>query len=600
MKITDKLRKAEGSGKITYSLEYFPPKTEQGLINLFDRLDRMAKLNPDFVSCTWGAGGSTQDRSIEFCSTVQSVYGLDTLMHLTCTNMEKEKIDKALEAAKAAGICNILALRGDPPRGHEYWTPCENGFTHAIDLVKYIREKYDDYFCIGVAGYPEGHVDAVSMAKDMQYLKEKVDAGADFVLTQLFYNVDGFAQWIKECRKQGIKVPIIPGIMPIPTYQTFRRMINLCKLYVPPAMMEALDSIKTDDEKVKEFGVELAVKMISELHTKHNISNFHISTLNLERSTRLILQKLRLVPQEKPSSGETVRPPAWGSKLIEVNLAESWDEFPNGRYGDSRSPAFGENTFGQGHVLQTSEATRKWGYPKTPEDVTNLFTQYILGKLSSLPWCEDALHIESDVISQSLVEINRRGFWTVSSQPAVNGASSQDPVHGWGPKGGYVYQKAFIEFFVSDKQVKDLLKRLGENAEITYYAINQAGELLSNVTDPEAKNAVTWGVFPGKEIVQPTLIERLNFEAWKVMGDGLDREKRAWEKGMIFLNRIPCFLHPKQEEAYLLWAEWEQQYPRESDTAKLLKHIRDHYWLVNVVHNDFQQPDSLFDVMLSC
>ncbi|KAL0076443.1 methylenetetrahydrofolate reductase-domain-containing protein [Phycomyces blakesleeanus] len=575
MKITDKLRKAEGTGKISYSLEYFPPKTEQGLVNLFDRLDRMAKLNPAFVSCTWGAGGSTQDRSIELCSTVQSIHGLDTLMHLTCTNMEKEKIDKALEAAKAAGIQNILALRGDPPRGHEYWTPCENGFSHAIDLVKYIRERYGDYFCIGVAGYPEGHVDAVSKSQDLQYLKEKVDAGADFVLTQLFYDVDGFAQWIKECRRLGIQVPIIPGIMPIPTYQTFRRMINLCKLHVPPSMLAELESIKSDDEKVKEFGVRLAVSMISELHTKHKISTFHISTLNLERSTRLILQQLNLVPKEKALSGENllglpdIKATSWGSKLVEVNLAESWDEFPNGRYGDSRSPAFGENTFGQGHVQQTSEATRKWGYPKTEEDVTNLFTKYILGKLSSLPWCEDALQTESDVISQRLVDINKRGYWTVSSQPAVNGVSSQDPVHGWGPKGGYVYQKAFIEFFVSDKQVKDLLKCLGENDEITYYAINRAGELLSNVADPDAQNAVTWGVFPGKEIVQPTLIERANFEAWK-------------------------------EEAYLLWTEWEQQYPRESDTAKLLQYIGDHYWLVNVVHNDFQQPDSLFDVMISC
>lgn len=278
----------------------------------------MAKLGPEFISCTWGAGGSTHERTLELCSTTQSVYGLDTCMHLTCTNMEKDKIDIALKQAKEAGIQNILALRGDPPRGHEYWTPIDNQFSHAIDLVKYIRQQYGDTFCIGVAGYPEGHVDSPNKEQDMQYLKEKVDAGADFIVTQFFYDPEAFINWMQNIRHIGITVPVVPCIMPIPTYQSFRRMIHLCNVKVPTEVMKDLDEIKvkqtkkkericnhfwtlpltclqSDDQKVKDYGVRLAVNIINELHKRANICNFHISTLNLERSTRLILEQLGLI-----------------------------------------------------------------------------------------------------------------------------------------------------------------------------------------------------------------------------------------------------------------------------------------------------------------
>ncbi|KAG0164993.1 hypothetical protein DFQ28_009392 [Apophysomyces sp. BC1034] len=566
MKIVDKINQAQEENKLSYSFEYFPPKTELGLANLFDRLARMALLKPTFVSCTWGAGGSTLERTLELCSTAQNVYGLETLMHLTCTNMEREKVDQALKEAKEAGIQNILALRGDPPRGDEYWVPCDGGFSHAIDLVKYIREQYGDYFCIGVAGFPEGHMDAPNPGQDLKYLKEKVDAGADFIMTQLFYNVDTFYTWVKNCRDIGITVPIIPGIMPIPTYQSFRRMINLCKVQVPKAILDTLETLKGDDQKVKDYGVKLAVDIMSRLFKEQNICAFQISTLNLERSTRLILQELNLVPQEeKKAFSENVS--IWNA-VRDPNLAENWDEFPNGRYGDARSPAFGEITYGQNQMSATSEASRKWGYPKAENDITELFVQYILGHLNSLPWCEEALETETEAIRNQLVDINSRGYWTISSQPAVNGAPSQDTVYGWGPKGGYVYQKAFIEFFVSDNQLKELLKTFENEQCITYYAANRKGEFLTNVSDSESQNAVTWGVFPGKEIMQPTIIERANFEAWK-------------------------------DEAYALWTDWEHQYIRGSESAKLLKDIGDRYWLVNVVHNDFQEPNSLFDIILS-
>ncbi|ORX63211.1 methylenetetrahydrofolate reduct [Hesseltinella vesiculosa] len=566
MKIVDKLQLAEQARQISFSFEFFPPKTEQGVVNLFDRLGRMAQWEPTFMSCTWGAGMSTEERTMSICSTAQVVHGVETLLHLTCTNMDITHIDEVLKSAKEAGIQNILALRGDAPRGHEYWTPAENGFHHAIDLVRYIRQQYGDYFCIGVAGYPEGHLDSTSPDDDLHHLKAKIDAGADFIMTQLFYNVDVFLAWQASCRALGITVPIVPGMMPIPTYQNFRRMINLCNTQVPDTILQELDAIKADDQKVKEYGVQLAVQMIQQL-LKQGIYNFHISTLNLERSTKRILQQLgRLAPDMTATTMPSHLTPL--PLVQDLEHAENWDEFPNGRYGDARSPAFGEMTFGAGQRQSTWEASRKWGFPTTPADITQLFEQYILGRVASLPWSDEALTTETDTIRQTLLDINRRGYWTVGSQPAVNGAPSHDPAVGWGPRGGYVYQKAFLEFFVSQEQLTSLLAQCHRDPFVTYYAMNQKGEFLSNVQDPEAQNAVTWGVFPGKEIVQPTLIERANFEAWK-------------------------------EEAFELWMQWEQQYEPSSPTAQLLRQVRESCWLVNVVHNDYQRQDALFNLMLS-
>ncbi|KAI9497312.1 methylenetetrahydrofolate reductase-domain-containing protein [Zychaea mexicana] len=521
MKISDKLKHAHDQHRLSYSFEYFPPKTEAGLANLFDRMGRMARCEPDFISCTWGAGGSTQGRTLEVCSTAQSVYGLETLMHLTCTNMGKDKIDRALKDAKDAGMQNILALRGDAPRDQEYWTPVDPGFTHASDLVSYIRQQYGDYFCIGVAGYPEGHMDTPDKAQDLQYLKAKVDCGADFIMTQLFYNVDTFKEWVKSCRAIGIHVPIVPSIMPIPTYQSFRRIINLCSVQVPKPILDALDAIKADDQKVKDYGVDLAVDMIRQIRDGGcGISGIHISTLNLERSAKLILEKLGVAPKQAPPAAaapvtDSNKGFAPWSAIRDPAHMENWDEFPNGRYGDARSPAFGENTYGASLPLPTSKAAAKWGHPTTPDDITRLFEKYILGQLNSLPWCEEPLQTETETIQQQLIQINRNRYWTVGSQPAVNGAPSGDAVYGWGPANGYVYQKAFLECFVSDKQLPALLDRLKADPFVTFYAANRKGDFVTNVENAEAQNAVTWGVFPGKEIVQPTIIERVSFESWK-------------------------------------------------------------------------------------
>ena len=190
MKISDKIESLlemdvsdPKTPKAWYSYEYFPPKTAAGEENLVDRIERMATTNPLWMDVTWGAGGSSFATTLDLCAQIQRYMGVDVLMHLTCTGMTRDRVTEALDTAKEYGIKNILALRGDPPQGQENWEPVENGFAYATQLVEFIKEKYGDYFCIVVAGYPETHLQATSREDDIKHLKEKCDAGADIVIT---------------------------------------------------------------------------------------------------------------------------------------------------------------------------------------------------------------------------------------------------------------------------------------------------------------------------------------------------------------------------------------------------------------------------------
>jgi methylenetetrahydrofolate reductase (NADPH) len=311
-KITDKIA-ALPLGTSYFSLEFFPPKTAMGSSNLRARLDRMSRaLRPLFVTVTWGAGGSTADKSLELAELCQRELGLTTCLHLTCTNMSKELVDRALEDAKALGIRNILALRGDPPRRGEYGSGNveeEKGeeFEWAIDLVGYIRKVYGDYFCIGVAAYPEGHADeshpeGQSLDHDLPYLVEKTKAGADFIMTQLFFDVgayDAFETQLREHESGVFKtIPIIPGMMPIQSYQMIKRTTKLSHAKMPPDIMGRLDAVKGDDEMVKKIGVDILSEIIT--HMKGEPSpgprGFHFYTLNLEKAVSFILERTHLIP----------------------------------------------------------------------------------------------------------------------------------------------------------------------------------------------------------------------------------------------------------------------------------------------------------------
>ncbi|CRL26649.1 Methylenetetrahydrofolate reductase [Penicillium camemberti] len=579
MHIREKLAKNEAEGKTGISFEFFPPKTAQGVQNLYDRMDRMHGLGPSFIDITWGAGGRLSDLTCEMVSVAQSVYGLETCMHLTCTDMPLEKVDQALQAAYKAGCTNILALRGDPPRDKETWEAAENGFRYAKDLVKYIRDKYGNHFDIGVGGYPEGADDNTDVDQLIDHLKEKVDAGSSFVVTQMFYDAENFIEWLKKCRAKGITVPIIPGIMPIQTYASFIRRSSWTKVKVPPQWMEALEPVKNDDSAVRDIGKTLIADMCRKL-VAAGIKHLHFYTMNLAQATQLVLKELDLSPSDespiqralpwRPSLGlgrrtEDVRPVFWRNRNSSyVARTQTWDEYPNGRWTDSRSPAFGElDAYGVGLKGTNEQNIKLWGEPKSIKDISDIFVNFLTGKLDRLPWSDSPITTEAHDIQEDLLNLNQRGFLTINSQPAVNGVKSSHPVYGWGPKNGFVYQKAYLELLVPSNLLDELITRIEKNDDLTYHATNKKGELKTNTRD--SPNALTWGIFAGREIIQPTIVETVSFLAWK-------------------------------DEAYLLGEHWSKCHDAASPSRKLIQHVMDDWYLVNIVDNDFHRSNAVFEL----
>ncbi|MBH49363.1 MAG: hypothetical protein CMG69_01230 [Candidatus Marinimicrobia bacterium] len=576
MKISEKIADYIAKDKTFYSFEFFPPKTDFGTENLYSRIDRMASLHPAYIDVTWGAGGSTADKTLEMCKTIQKYFGLDVMMHLTCTNMGESSIKKILMEAKESDLSNILALRGDPPEGSLTWEKHAEGFRYGIDLVRYIRKEFGDDFFLGVGGYPDGHQEQTDINVDIKFLKEKVDAGSDIVITQLFYDIDKFFLFRDKCVKAGIKVPIIPGIMPIHNYARFLKFTQFCKVSIPNLISKQLESIKDDDSSVINYGVDQASEM-GRVLIEEGVPGLHFYTLNLEHSVSEILRSLNLVSsqgiiKELPwrqstlgdrKTAEDVRPIYWSNRTVSyLARTESWDDFPNGRWGDITSPTFGE--LNQYHAIRAGaksdkvKAKRKkiWGEPKSIEDIKDVFVSFCKGEINCLPWCEMPLAHESQQISSSLINLNEMGFFTINSQPNVNGAPSEDAIVGWGGSGGRVYQKAYLEFFTSNDKLDTFLKNLKSTDNISYQAINIDGKLITNLSENSVM-AVTWGVFPGKEIMQPTIVDTRSFLIWK-------------------------------DEAFGLWMnDWASIYDQESESFKILQEIYETYYLVNIVDNNY-------------
>lgn len=455
------------------------------------------------------------------------------------------------------------------------------GFTYAHELVEHIRKEYGDYFAIAVAGFPEGHPEAKEGTDiEMERLKHKVDAGADFIFTQMFYDFEIFSKWVKRVRKEGITVPIVPGVMPIQNYGGFQRATARFGTIVPQYFHDTLDPIKDDDQKVREAGTRLVGDLCRRIIDPANgldVNGLHVYTMNLERGSRMLLEYLELEPSVQqvkqlpwtPSltpkrRDEGIRPIFWANRAKSyVDRTETWDEFPNGRWGDARSPAYGDvDAYGVKLRYSNEEAREMWGEPVDFESVKTLFIKFCNGEIKALPWSETPIARETTVIDEMLQKLNGLGFLTINSQPAVDGVSSDDAVHGWGPKHGYVYQKAYLEFFCAPDQLDKLIARIEADPKMTYHAVNAQGDMRTNTTS-DSPNAVTWGCFPHCEIIQPTIVESISFLAWK-------------------------------DEAYELGRHWSRVYAPNSPARKLLDHIFDTYVLVNVVHNDFKDRQGIF------
>jgi methylenetetrahydrofolate reductase (NADPH) len=263
-----------------------------------------------------------------------------------------------LQDAKAHGCRNILALRGDPPLGKDEWEAVEGGFMHGVDLIRHIVKGYGDYFEIAIAGFPQ-HIDLPTeeLAQEMQWLKDKVDAGATLIFTQMFYDVDKFIAWVKAVRAAGISIPIIPGINPIQTWNGFIKSTKLSETPIPQSLLDELEPHKNNDEEVRARGTRLVAEMCRKiLKAGLGINGLHFYTMNLEKGVRMLLEELKFVPHKeviKPlpwrqsltpnRRSETIRPIFWANRTKSyLSRTENWDEYPNGRFGDSRSPAYGE------------------------------------------------------------------------------------------------------------------------------------------------------------------------------------------------------------------------------------------------------------------
>ncbi len=287
MKICD----AYGRGRPVFSFEFFPPKTDKGALNLMATVaDLKAAVEPDFISVTYGAGGSTRERTHQVVTNIQCELGITAMAHQTCVAASRSDIEASVAKLVESGIENILALRGDPPTESEDFTPPENGFAHATDLIPFLAQRYD--VCIGAACYPEVHPESESSESDMQWTLRKVEHGASFLTTQLFFDTAPYFDFVQRAQKAGIGVPIVPGIMPITNVAQVERFTKMCGATIPEELLERLRRVADDPAAVMATGIEHAITQCREL-LERGAPGLHFYTLNKSHATRSILAALR-------------------------------------------------------------------------------------------------------------------------------------------------------------------------------------------------------------------------------------------------------------------------------------------------------------------
>jgi methylenetetrahydrofolate reductase (NADPH) len=289
-----------------FSVEFFPPKTPEGVENLVGAVEALVPLEPDFVSVTYGAGGATRDGTVEIADRIHREHGLETMAHLSCVGETREGLADILDRFAEIGVENILALRGDPPRGDSDFEAPEGGLSSAAELTAFIAEGYD--FSIGGACFPEVHPEAESREVDLAYLKTKVDAGARFLITQLFFDNDAYFDFVAAARERGIGVPIIPGVIPIATYPQVARICDLCDASIPAELDQAMRELGGDAEAEALLGVAYAARQCEELLAA-GAPGIHFYALNRAPGTRAVLAALRASrPWERAGAPRAVLP----------------------------------------------------------------------------------------------------------------------------------------------------------------------------------------------------------------------------------------------------------------------------------------------------
>jgi methylenetetrahydrofolate reductase (NADPH) len=286
MKISEKLK----SSSPVFSFEFFPPKDEAGFQSLFKTIGKLKPANPAFVSVTYGAGGSTRSKTVDLVGKIKNDIAIESMAHLTCVGHQKDEIFSVLESLQNLRIDNVLALRGDPQMGEEKFIKTEGGFGYGNELVSFIKSKFS--FCVGAACYPEGHIECPDLSLDMDNLKRKVDAGVDFLITQLFFDNRHYFDFINKARQEGINIPIIPGIMPILNLKQSQRFTKMCGASLSDSLLAKFDGVQDDPDKVREIGINYAIDQCKDL-LRSGTPGIHFYTLNRSKATLAILEKLQ-------------------------------------------------------------------------------------------------------------------------------------------------------------------------------------------------------------------------------------------------------------------------------------------------------------------
>lgn len=276
----------------TYSFELFPPKTDKGFDNLLKTIAQLCELTPDYISCTYGAGGGNREKTFDVVQHIEERHHVIGMAHLTCVLNTKDDIRAIVENIKSRGIRNILALRGDPPKDHPDWQPTKDNFKYSSELAAFIRAKHGDYFGITVAGFPEGHMLCPDRERDAEFLKVKVNAGADFVITQLFFDNKDYFEYVERLRTIGVEVRVIPGILPITDYRALQRFCAVCGATVTDEVTKIFAPLQDDQEATVRAGTEFAIRQCQEL-LGGGAPGIHFYCLNKVHPTAEILEAVR-------------------------------------------------------------------------------------------------------------------------------------------------------------------------------------------------------------------------------------------------------------------------------------------------------------------
>lgn len=596
VKIVEAIKQANESGRRYIGFEFFAPTTEAGTVTLYDRIERMSLLDPLFCSITWGDYGKTAETSIEVAATCQLLLTVNYQVNITGYTSTPEEVHKWLSVLKAKGVRNLLVTRGRPVGAAHDGTV---HFPHAVDLVRFIRQNFSDYFGIAVVAFPEKEEESLDDETEMRHLKAKIDAGADYVITHNVFDAAVYADFCSRCRDHGVRCPILPGIMPACSLRQLDAF-GLRRLSGVPELRRRMEAVKDDDDETRRVVTAFHQELVQKLFSL-GAGGVYFFTMNSETLVTSIVKGLNLTTHRafpwKPSENEerrrkeNVRPIHWCLRVASyMARTAQWKDFQNGERWTAAPPSNPQllNDISGYHarLLLRSRAKRCAQFlslngitevPKALAEISRIFINFLDGN-GSLPWAEE-LSGETEYVNEvQLKPLNARGLFTVNSQPQVNGMPSSNKVIGWGPRDGFIYQKGYLEFFSSLPMAQTVFTTLEKYPSLQYMAMNRHGKMVKahwrveeaaasplspsvQQTDVSAfgagVTAVTWGVFPGREIIQPTIVSVDSLRAW--VG-----------------------------EAFGLWAA---PFPS-NDVPPVIQLIQSEWVLVSVVDNTFQESPS--------